>query len=308
MNKKKIDVKSMIAYDEFSDKFSRFLLESPFSVCYKITQKCNYSCRHCISASSSESSYGLSTEKVKEVFNKIKNAGILRLDITGGEPYLRTDINELLSYGTDIGLEMVITTNGSLLRDEHIKLLSKLNIFTQISIDGSKEINDKLRGKGAFEKAVQAIERLQNAGVPMRINCTIQKENLRAIDDIVDIAKKYKVDNVYIIVACAQGRASELRDNVCLDDIEEKELRKKVLNLRETSGLNIKILDFKQYSHSCVLIETNGDFISQSWDEKECIVTGNIFESDLNDLWINSNAFDHARHLLQYIRHPILYI
>ncbi|WP_163193726.1 radical SAM protein [Clostridium thermarum] len=306
--KKQIDIKSWIAYDENTDKFSKFLLEAPFSVCYKITQKCNYNCAHCISASSKISSYGLPTEKVKEVFKKIKNAGVLRLDITGGEPYEREDINELLEYAVNIGLEVVITTNGSLLKDEDIRLLSKYKIFTQISIDGSKETNDKLRGEGAFDKAVQAIKKLNNANVPVRINCTIQQRNIEAIDEIVDVARMLNVNNIYIIVACAQGRANRVRESICLNEIEERVLRNKVLQLRSNMDINIKILDFKQYSHSCVLIETNGDFISQSWDENDCINTGNIFESDLKELWIKSNAFDHARHLLQYIRHPVLYV
>lgn len=307
-NKKSIKLNSMIGYDEKTDKFSKFILHSPFSVCYKITQKCNYSCKHCIAASCNNSNYGLSTEKVKELFTKVKEAGILRLDITGGEPYVRTDINELIEFACNLGLEVVITTNGSLLTQKHVDILSKYNIFTQISIDGPEEINDKLRGKGAFARAIKAIKLLNDNNVPVRINCTIQQNNLNVINEVADIAKKCEVNNVYVIVACAQGRASIGRESICLDSEQEKMLRNKVLELRKTSGINIKLLDFKQYSHSCVLIETNGDFISQSWDENECINTGNLFERNLNDLWINSNAFDHARHLLQYIRHPILYM
>jgi MoaA/NifB/PqqE/SkfB family radical SAM enzyme len=298
----------MIRYDDTTDKFTKFVLRSPFSVCYKVTQKCNYSCPHCIASSTNKSFYGLSTEKVKEIFRKVKDAGVLRLDITGGEPYIRPDINELLAYGSEIGLEMVITSNGSLLKEDNAKLLSKLNIFTQISIDGSKEMNDSIRGKGSFDKAIQAIELLKKHSVPVRINCTIQNENIQVIDEIVNVAKENMVENIYIIIACAQGRSSLIRDRVCLNEIDEKNIRNKVLDLRRTSGINIKLLDFKQYSHSCVLIEANGDFISQSWDENDCILTGNILESDLNDLWMNSNAFDHIRHLLQYIRHPLLYV
>jgi MoaA/NifB/PqqE/SkfB family radical SAM enzyme len=303
-----INVLSKIAYDEDTDKFSKFILGSPFSVCYKITQKCNYNCGHCIAASNNNSFYGLKTEEVKEIFKKIKDANILRLDITGGEPYIREDINELISFAISLGLEVVITSNGSLFKQDHIDLLSKHKIFTQISLDGPKEINDRLRGTGSFDTAIAAIKRLQDADVPVRINCTIQQINQHIIDEMVEIAKNYKIENLYFIIACAQGRASKFRNNVCLNDYEEVEIRKKILSYKMSKDVNVKMLDFKQYSKSCVLIETNGDFIAQSWDENDCVNTGNIFNEDMNDLWMNSNAFDHTRHLLQYIRHPLLYV
>jgi hypothetical protein len=124
---------------------------------------------------------------------------------------------------------------------------------------------------------------------------------------MITLAKENNVNNVYFILVCSQWKANINKNRFCLTSNQEKMIRSKILSYRIKDWINVKMLDFKKYSHACTLIDYNGDFISQSYMEDDCINVWNILENDLNQLWIDSWAFDHALHLMQYIRHPILY-
>jgi MoaA/NifB/PqqE/SkfB family radical SAM enzyme len=251
----------------------------------------------------------LSTEKALEVIKIIHGAGIKRLDITGGEPFLRKDIIDIMEQAKSLGLEVVITSNGSTIDDGLAEQLANLNVLVQISLDGPEDINSKLRGNKSFRDATQAIEILKKHSVRVRMNATIQNDNLEYVDWLVEFAKKMKVDGLYFILISAQGRSSRGRDRFCLDTTKETILRSKIQNLREQNAdmVAIKMLDFKQYSKACLLIDTNGDFISQCWAEEDCVNAGNIFDTDILELWKDTTVFNHVIHLLQYLRHPILY-
>jgi MoaA/NifB/PqqE/SkfB family radical SAM enzyme len=305
------DLGASLQYDEDTDRFVGFTIPSPLSVCYKINKKCNLRCGYCIATSSPDASDGLPTDKAKALIQKIAESGIKRLDITGGEPFLRSDIMDIINFSVSQGLETVVTTNGYYITDEISQKLANLEVFTQVSIDGPQPVMDRVRGKGAYEAAISALKKLNDAGVQTRINCVLQKRYADELDEImpsmVKLAEELNTGSLYFIIVCAQGRASGGRDKFCFSPSEESEIRKKIQSIRETSSIKVKMLDFRQYQRACVLVDTFGEFIAQGWSDEDCVNTGNVFERDIKDMWVHSGAFDHAVHLLQYLRHPALY-
>ena len=66
---------------------------------------------------------------------------------SGGEPLMRKDIFQLFEYGNQLGLRMVISTNGTLIDKEKAKRIKELSIsYVGISLDGLKDVNDSFRG------------------------------------------------------------------------------------------------------------------------------------------------------------------
>ncbi len=301
------NINAQLHYDSSTDKFSKFIIPHPLSICYKVTRKCNFNCPHCITSSSMNEWHWLDTEKAFEVIRRIAKSWIRRLDITWWEPFLREDMDEIIKLASELWLEVVVTTNWSKLSTKSLELLSRLKIFTQISIDWPKDLNDALRMKWSYDIAISAIKKFEQYGIPTRINCVLQKNNIHIFDQMIEIAKENKVANLYFILVSAQWRVFEDPNRFCLSEETEKEIKAKILSLRQKDWINVKMLDFKKYTWACTLIDSNWDFISQSHSEDKCINVWNILENDLNDLWINSWAFDHALHLMQYIRHPMLY-
>src|SRR5687768_1508611 len=117
-----------LAYEQPTGRLSRLVLPAPLSVCFAVTERCDYHCAHCMSASTLRSRPGLPADRVKQLFQILRDAGVLRIDVVGGEPFLRTDLLNLLTHARGLGLEAVVTTHGGLLTADHALELARLGI------------------------------------------------------------------------------------------------------------------------------------------------------------------------------------
>ncbi|MGC8948434.1 MAG: radical SAM protein [Thermoprotei archaeon] len=159
----------------------------PFSVSWEITSRCNLNCAYCHHF----------FEKYKEITfqqallliqNLIKN-DIFELTITGGEPLLRKDLLNIMSYAIDHGLGINLVTNGTLITNEIARKLSKYDIYVTISLDGSSsQINDALRGLGTFKKIIKACLMLREAGVRFHLLATICYKNIADINRLAKLS------------------------------------------------------------------------------------------------------------------------
>jgi MoaA/NifB/PqqE/SkfB family radical SAM enzyme len=91
--------------------------------------------------------------------DKVADFGATFFGITGGQPFLRKDLFEVLDYATEKGLSTSIITDGRLLDEEAVKKIVKNQTKISVSIDGAEKTNDAIRGKGAYKAVVSAIER-----------------------------------------------------------------------------------------------------------------------------------------------------
>lgn len=163
----------------------RIGIKVPIKVEHVCTYRCNYRCSYC--KIWAEKSSELSTEEVKEMMRQFAKAGAVSWNFTGGEPLLRQDIKNLAFYAKELGMHVTINTNGSLVKD-HVEWLKDLDLVG-ISLDGLKEIQDANRGEGSFERAVDAIESLKEAGAKVYI-CSVAgslslKDNAKGLKDLL---------------------------------------------------------------------------------------------------------------------------
>lgn len=155
--------------------------------CYEILL--NYSCNaKCFFCSQEYSTRSIKADK-KNILNDIKRGyelGYRRLGLSGGEPLIRPDIVEIVSYGKKMGFEHIkIQTNGIMLADRSlVDGLAKAGVsIVRISVHGhSADIHDFLvHNKGAFDKIMKGIEFLQDKKIKVGINFVINKLNYRLI-------------------------------------------------------------------------------------------------------------------------------
>ncbi|NQU19299.1 radical SAM protein [bacterium] len=158
-------------------------------VIISITNKCNSSCRMCDIPK--EVSSELSTGQWKEVVDDISTMGIPTVVFSGGEPLLRQDIFELISFSKNKGLNACITSNGILVSDVIAKRLAKVKIdVVNISIEGPQEIHDYLRGKGSFDKAKDALKNLKKYDIEATLATVISRYNYSYLDYISELANE----------------------------------------------------------------------------------------------------------------------
>lgn len=289
---------AIITYDTERDTYD-IKLKNPLSVCWQITTKCNLNCKYCLSNSGLQGEYGLSTEDAKKIINNLGKIGINRLDFTGGEPLVRKDIGELIKCSKENNINTIITTNTTLLNDENIEYL-KLADLVQISIDGPEEIHNEQRQKEVFKKTIENIKILKQEGCKIRLNSFIYNSNKQYVDYLINLSKELELFSHLFIIFTPQGRGREHLDEIIPED-EVENIKEKIISHRVAEKRNIRLYDYHEYMHSCVLITPVGDVISQGFYEEESIKVGNILEQPLEEIFANE-IFDHPTHVLHYLQ------
>lgn len=140
----------------------------------QITNRCSLRCHHCYVGDPERTE--LSLDELKKVLDEFEAMQGLRLLITGGEPVLHSQFHEFNKLLSGYAFRKVLFTNGQMIGDELIGTLCVDEI--QVSIDGLEQGHDALRGKGTFRKAIDAIERIVHANIPVSVATMVHRRNL----------------------------------------------------------------------------------------------------------------------------------
>lgn len=182
------------------------------SVNFETTRACNLHCRHCYADAGTFLQDELTVKEIKALIDELADLGVLSITFTGGEPLLHPFIGELMEYARKKPLTVILFTNGTLLTPEIVEKLKGLQVYRVItSIDGpDPETHDTLRGvRGAFEKTIQGVNLLKEAGIDVFINVSITRFNYKKIKDILHLITDLKVKGYRLWPVTFSGRGSE---------------------------------------------------------------------------------------------------
>lgn len=166
--------------------FCKALNPKPNSASFRITERCNLRCIMC-GIWKKQTGDELTTEQAKIIIKQIADIGVRQLSFTGGEPFTRPDIYDLVLYSKNMGLEVGLGTNGLLINEDNATRLLECGLNTiAISIDGQKINHDYIRGEGSFEKSLASLKLLSTLrnkySFNLKASFTIMQRNL---DDIL---------------------------------------------------------------------------------------------------------------------------
>lgn len=271
---------------------------------------CNLTCSHCLVNSSPYGDKGLSTEAIKGVIDEAVILGTNRFYFTGGEPFMRKDIFELIDYvchHKESGL--IILTNGTLLNGETIERLQRCNkklLNIQISLDGSRpEINDPLRGKGSFDMIVEGIKNIVEAGYSPTVTTVVTNSNIEDIQEITKLLAQFGVKTHHLLWAHKRGRITGNGNNSIppIDKVIKAARRVKIV--AGESGISVDNYDSYKFransnrgtrydlGNACydsLCVYSNGDvYPSASFAGYEGLKCGSILDSPLREIWENSD-------------------
>ncbi|WP_027721405.1 heme b synthase [Maridesulfovibrio zosterae] len=212
-------------------------------IAWEITRSCNLACKHCRAEAHPEPYPGeLSTEEAKALIDTFPETGNPIIIFTGGEPLMRHDVFELVEYAKTKDLRCVMAPNGTLLTAENSVKLKEVGIERcSISIDAAQaEYHDEFRGEvGAFDKAMQGIQYLKDAGIEFQINTTVTRNNLHMFKEIFHLAKDLGASAWHIFLLVPTGRASELGAEVISAD-EYEEVLNWFYDFQKTTDMQLK--------------------------------------------------------------------
>ncbi|HUP02098.1 MAG TPA: radical SAM protein [Gemmatimonadota bacterium] len=185
----------------------------PHVVAWNLTRRCNLACAHCyIAAGSWYSAEGeLSTGECRRIADEILavNPGVM-LILSGGEPLLRDDLEEIAEHVAARGATVVVGTNGTLLTDRRIAALKRAGVQgVAVSVDSLDPVyHDRFRhGEGALADTLAAIERLRLHALDFIVQTTVTRGNRSQIPALAAwAAERGAVSfNVYFLVATGRG-------------------------------------------------------------------------------------------------------
>ena len=133
---------------------------------------------------------------------------VYKVNLTGGEPFCRKDIMEVIAAYRAAGFVVNMSTNAMLIKQKQIPALSEMEVALGVSLDGaSSATHDFIRGPGAFTKVISQIKELVNAGVKVGINCLLHKGNFVELEKIIDLVYQLGAKGFNPINLVQLGRA-----------------------------------------------------------------------------------------------------
>ncbi len=151
------------------------------------TMRCNLRCEGCY-AFEYRRSGELSREEFDRTIRQCKDLGIYFFTISGGEPFVREDLLELVEEHNDAFFQ--VYTNGTLISDEVADRLAEVgNVAPAISVEGYSPETDARRGKGTHERVLAAMRRLKERGLLFGISATVTRYNygILSSDEFFDL-------------------------------------------------------------------------------------------------------------------------
>jgi|GEM_PF-921284 len=174
----------------------------PWSVTWQIGSECNLRCRHCFFCGKEHlfnSQNDLTSAQAIELADLLKDEfSIVSITITGGEPFLREDLFEILKRLKSRNIGIYLHTNGTLVTPQIASKLKEIlnpEIDTvQVSLDGaSEEIYSRIRGSNIFDKACNGIKNLIEQEIPVAVNCTPTSINLHELPLLYQLCCDLKI-------------------------------------------------------------------------------------------------------------------
>jgi len=229
-----------------------------------ITERCTMLCQHC--RAGNRNARDLPVEQISKIMRFVRqfSPNHKEVIISGGEPLMHRDFVEVLGQVRKSGGDFVtLTTNGSLLTEEHLNLFQDLSfcrLVLSVSIDNlDPNKHDAFRRhRGAFIKAVSALRKIVEKGIPntvVSMRSTIQSSQIPDMERMVVFAESLGCTRVSFSAIHPAGRAIE-RDDLWMTSQEKESFLREVYRLKKVfPHLNISTND----PLKCLLREENDE-------------------------------------------------
>lgn len=310
-------------------------IKGPHVVAWESTVACNLACIHCrASAQTTPEPDEMTTAEVFDLIDQLVEFGRPIFVISGGEPLMRPDIFEIAAYGTQQGLRVAVSPNGTLLEPEAVRKLKAAGVKRiSVSIDGATASrHDAIRGvPGAFSAAMEGLAACRTEGLGFQLNTTVMRQTRDDLHGVRDLAVQIGAEAWHLFMLVPTGRG-KIDDEVSPEEYEQilHEIYGMTVNspipIRVTCGPHFMRIVAQNRRHNQGqpnLVRPSGNgrshprgmdsttrgclagdgycFVSYRGDVTPCgyfpVVAGNLRNSSLRDIYLGSALFRSLRDL-----------
>ena len=172
------------------------------SVMFELTYRCSEKCIHCynVGATRNDSEFStrgsreeLTLEDYKRLIDDLYEQGLIKVCLTGGDPFSKSFVWELIDYLYNKGIAFDVFTNGQQIVNDVERLANYYPRVVGVSIySGIAEVHDYItRVKGSWERSMSVVRQLSALAVPMNLKCCVIRPNVKSYYTVADIAKRY---------------------------------------------------------------------------------------------------------------------
>ena len=210
----------------------------PSSICFGITSKCNFSCKHCINRNLPVSGPDMTTDELVNVIDQMARGGTRSVSLFGGEPLCHPDFKRIVEHLNKNSIGMSLNTNGSLIDADLARWLKANNVRgAVVSFDGSNApVMDQMRGSGAFEMSTRGVRALRAEGISVLLSVTLTRLNYKNIREMVLLGKEIGGSSIRFNHVFFGGNAACFAKELYLNPAEEKEAIDAVWQSRKEFG------------------------------------------------------------------------
>ncbi|MEN8211727.1 MAG: radical SAM protein [Thermodesulfobacteriota bacterium] len=285
-----------LAYDRFLKGIVSITSGNPLPVVtnFAITPKCPCNCWHCSFSDRSKNNV-LSLEQLKKTISDVQDMGSSVIGLTGGEPLLRNDLEDIIASIDKRSMPIMFTTGYKLTR-QRVKKLKKAGLeIPVISLDHYKsEIHDKGRRKeGIFEYALNAIKLFQDEGFYVAVSFVPDKPlvtDKKEIFKVIEFFKNIGINDMRLTSPILSGKLIRKPEEKLSDENIKTifEIQKKCTKTKGYPGVFAYDFFESEKYYGCGA-GFNYMFIDSQGNVCPCDFTmlsfGNILERPINEIW-----------------------
>lgn len=292
----------------------------PITCVWELTTKCNLRCGHCASScNEQERQEELSEKEMLEVTRQIADMGLRWVSLTGGEVLLKKGWNHVVKCLTERNVRVHLITNGTLITEQIAEQMKEANLhMVSVSLDGTKEIHNAIRGEGSYEKTCRKLSYVKECGITLGCITSVMKENLSLLSEMKEELIRIGISQWQLQLAFPEGNMKVKKESL----LEPKDVRT-FINLAYELSLDNRIRIIlpdnvgyytweeqnlrsdgtkgKTAWQGCSAgirsfgILSNGDVVGCTSIRSAEFLEGNIRERRLSDIWEDKKCFNWRR-------------
>ncbi len=285
----------------------------PVGLLAELTHRCPLQCPYCSNPLALERVAGeLTTEQWLDVLAQAADLGVLQLHLSGGEPTVRRDLEDIVAQAAKVGLYSNLITAAVLLSRERLEGLARRGLdHVQISFQDTELANaDRIaRYAGGHAKKLEAARWVREIGLPLTLNAPIHRQNIASLPAFIELAERLGAQRLE--VAHVQYYGWALKNRQALMPTRDQVLKSAALVAKARERLKgILVIDFVVpdyyarrpkpcmggWGRGIINITPSGKVLPcHAAESLPGLAFDNVRDRPLRDIWLASDAFQRFR-------------